>query len=236
MVSANVGCGDQADLGNYLIWAADHETGSSSQWDPGPDADGTSIVDSEVSDEHAHSGSYALLLTGSEGEFSYGAGFDFNTAREAYFSAWFYLPEAPTGLDPWTILQFASRGSGCPGPGETCAGIDVQLRSLVSGDVLFYLLSHEPDVLQPPLSDPPYYLPVERWFQVEVLYKRATDHTGRFHVWVNGVPLFRFEGWRTADFDNLFWGLGNPSEAGAELYVDDAAISLIPVTPTGSFQ
>src|SRR5690606_27016917 len=159
-----------------------------------------------VSEEQAHSGSYSLRLEGSGDAPMVGDGFDFNLLREAYFSAWYYLPAAYAGIIAWPILGLASRGSGCSEPSFTCPGVEVMLRSLQSDQLLLYLFNSEPDVLQPPLSDPPVYAPIERWFFLEARYRRATDHSGRFHVWIDGQPIYGHEGWRTAEFDNLFWG------------------------------
>lgn len=228
-----VGCGDGIPLGDYLLWHADHEAGDLNEWSQ-PGIEGDSIVDATVSDEHAHRGTYSLRLANTGAESSIGAGFDFNVTREAYFSAWFYVPEAYEDIESWLVLGFASRGSGCTDPDELCAGVDLRLRSVPSGDLVLYVFNSEPDALQPPLSDPPYFVPIGRWFHVEVRYRRAVDHSGRFHVWLDGKPLFRFEGWRTAEFDNLIWGLGNPPREGALIYADDAAISEIGITPQGT--
>ena len=232
------GCGDSILLGDYLLWHADHETGELSEWtEPrieGSSSEGSSIVTATVSDQHAHRGNYSLELANTGAESGIGAGFDFNVEREAYFSAWFYLPEAYAGIESWLLLGFASRGEGCTDTDDLCAGVDLRLRSVPNGDLVLYVFNSEPDALQPPLSDPPYFVPIARWFQIEARYRRATDHSGRFHVWVDGEPLFRFEGWRTAEFDNLFWGLGNPPSEDARIYADDAAISEIGVTPEGA--
>jgi hypothetical protein len=227
-------CGETADLGNYVVWSANHETGDTSQWQAAESESGV-ILNASVSDEHARSGGYSLRIASTGPMANVGAGFDFNTLREAYFSAWFYLPSAFAGIEEWNLMGFASRGEGCPGPGTTCPGVDVKLRSLPNGELLLYVFNDERDVLQPPLSAPPVYVPVARWFHVEARYRRAVDHAGRFTLWVDGTPEFGFEGWRTAEFDNLFWNLGSPPEAASspELYVDDAAISRIAVTPSG---
>jgi hypothetical protein len=223
-------------LGSYLIWQATHETGDSSEWQVTPDGATSVVLSATVSSQRAHSGRYSLMLTSSDTT-PIGAGFDFNSVEEAYFSGWFLLEPGYDAATPWSIISFASRGQDCTGPEETCAGVDVRLRSVPTGQVLLYLFNSEPDVLQPPLADPPTYVPMARWFHLEARYKRAIDHNGRFHFWMDGKPLFRFEGWRTAEFDNLLWYLANPppSESGAAqvLYVDDVAISHIAVTPTG---
>lgn len=227
------GCGDSILLGDYLFWHANHETGDPNEWAE-PGVEGSSVVNASVTDERAHRGNYSLELTNAGTESSIGVGFDFNVVREAYFSAWFYLPEAYTDIESWLLFGFASRGSGCTDADELCAGVDLRLRSVPNGDLVLYVFNSEPDALQPPLSDPPYFVPIARWFHVEARYRRAVDHSGRFHVWVDGEPLFRFEGWRTAEFDNLFWSVGSPPTEPALIYVDDAAISEIGVTPEGS--
>ena len=233
-----VSCGDPIDLGNQVIWHADHETQDISEWQAATKFGGAYTGTGTVSSEQAHLGSYSLKLV-STGDDAIGAGFDFNLARQAYFSAWLYLPAAYSGIESWSFMRFSSRGEGCSGAESTCAGVDVRLRSLPDGELLLYIFNSEPDVLQPPLSDPPRYLPVARWFQIEARYKRATDHSGLFHLWLDGVPIFRYEGWRTAEFDNLLWAFGTPPSPDGEspvLYIDDAAISHIAVTPRGDLE
>lgn len=234
---ATAGCGEPLDLGSYLIWYADHEVGDLSQWD-GPEGGATPEGVGELSDEQAHSGTYSLKLVGPAGaDPAVGAGFDFNERREAYFSAWYYIPEVhPTNFG-WSILRFWSRGEGCSGPEDLCDGVDIDLRPLPNGDALLYLFNAEPDVLQPPVSDPPVYVPLARWFQLEVLFRRAPEKEGRVWVWLDGTPVYRFDDWRTVEYDNLFWSVSNtclPSDGStAVVYVDDAAVSAVPVTPNG---
>lgn len=227
-------CGETADLGNYVIWSADHETGDISQWQT--EDESGAILNASVSDEQARSGEYSLKIVSAGPTPNVGAGFDFNAQREAYFSAWFYFPGAFSEIEEWSLMGFASRGEGCPGPGDTCPGVDVKLRSLPSGEMLLYVFNDERDVLQPPLATPPVHVPVKRWFHVEARFKRAIDHSGHFTLWVDGAPEFGFEGWRTSEFDNLFWSVGSPPETteAPVLYVDDAAITRIAVTPSGS--
>lgn len=234
LAASLTGCGDRIQLGDYLLWHADHEAGDASEWSA-PGIAGSSIVSAKVSDERAYRGDYSLELANTGAEAGIGAGFDFNVSREAYFSAWFYLPEAYSDIESWLVLGFASRGEGCSDADELCAGVDLRLRSVPSGDLVLYVFNSEPDALQPPLSVPPYFVPIGRWFHIEARYRRAVDHSGRFHVWVDGEPLFRFDGWRTAEFDNLFWGLGTPPSEGALIYADDAAISEIGATPEAEF-
>ena len=231
-------CGEPIDLGNQVIWYASHESGDTSEWEAAAEFGGATSLIGTTTDEQAHSGEYSLKLTSVDSD-AIGAGFDFNVVQEAYFSAWLYLPAGYAGISSWSFMRFSSRGEGCSGPESTCAGVDVRLRSLPNGELLLFLFNSEPDVLQPPLPDPPRYLPIARWFQVEARYKRATDHSGRFHLWLDGAPVFRYEGWRTAEFDNLMWVFGAPrtsDQAAPVLYIDDAAISHIAVTPTGTLE
>jgi hypothetical protein len=116
-----------------------------------------------------------------------------------------------------------------------CAVVDVELRTLPDGKVAIDLYNSDPEFLRPPLPNPPLYIPVQEWFHVEALFRRAADSQGRFYLWVNGAPVYGFEGWQTAEIDNLFWSVSNSGQIAdtTTLYVDDAAISLIPVTPDG---
>jgi hypothetical protein len=57
---------------------------------------------------------------------------------------------------------------------------------------------------------------------------------------MDGEPLFRFENWRSVEHDNLFFSVSNtliPRDGTTSvIYVDDAAISAVPVTPDGKFE
>ncbi len=232
------GCGDPIDLGNQVVWHADHEVGDTSEWTTRED-EGQVLLNASVSEEHAHSGSWSLRIEPAA-EPTIGAGFDFNELSEAYFSAWYFVPEANAAIHQWPILGFWSKGEDCTGPNGMCAGVDVNLRSLPSSDVLLYLFNSEPDVLQPPLSNPALHIPIARWFQVEVRFKRSTEHTGFVRVWVDGKPVYSYDGWRTAEHGNLFWGIQSPPEGDGSdapvIFVDDAAISRIAVTPSGDLE
>lgn len=231
-----LGCGDRLELGSYVLWYADHETGDLSQWEAARESDGDVTLAAEVSTDHAHSGSYALKLSGAAPPLEFGAAFDFNRVPHAYFSAWFLMPE-PVTTDGWPLFEFASRGEGCSGPAATCVGVEVLVRRLPNDEMLLYVFNDEAEVLQPPLPDPPRTIPLGSWFHLEVRYRRATDTSGSFDLWFDGTPLYHYEGWRTAELDNLIWGIVNPPSNEGEspvLYVDDTAISTIAVTPNGS--
>jgi hypothetical protein len=118
--------------------------------------------------------------------------------------------------------------------------VDVNLRPLPNGDAVVYLFNDEAEVLQAPVSEPPVYVPLRRWFHVEVLFRRAVDNSGRVWLWFDGEPLYRFEKWRTSEFDNLYFSVSNtlvPEDGSTSvIYVDDAAISAVPVTPDGELK
>jgi len=232
------GCGPTLDLGSNLIWATDHESGEPDDWT----ADGQGGLDSdstmgtvEVADGPAHSGKYSLKLTGLAMSDTVGPGVyrELQAPPDAYYSAWYYLPGPYQTNSQWTIQKFLSRlDSGIK------QGHDLNLRTLPGGQVVLYLFSHDPAYLQAPLADPPAFVPVETWFQIEVLYSPRTDETGRLLVWLDDRLVYDLEDRRTAGSNDVLW---NPCNVGEDvqpsppiLYLDDAAISLVRVTRDGT--
>jgi hypothetical protein len=234
-------CGPTLDLGSNVMWATDHESGELDDWY----ADGkggllpmdgaNSTV--EIADDRAHSGRYSLKMTDLAMSDSDGPGIyrELQSPPDAYYSAWYYLPQLYQTNSQWTIQKFRSRSDA--DPSAISHGHDLNLRTLPGGQVVLYIFSHDPEYLQAPLSDPPAFVPVETWFHVEVFYRPRTDETGKILVWLDDRLAYDLEDRRTTGSDDVLWDPCNIGEdiqpAPPILYLDDAAISLVRVTREG---
>jgi len=136
----------------------------------------------------------------------------------------------------WTIQKFQSRSD--TDPEQIGHGHDLNLRTLPGGQVVLYVFSHDPAYLQAPLADPPAFVPIETWFQIEVFYRPRTDETGQISVWLDDRLVYDLRDRRTAGSDDVLWTPCNIGEdiqpAPPRLYLDDAAISLVRVTRDGT--
>jgi len=234
-------CGPTLDVGSNVMWATNHESGELDDWYA--DGKGGLLLDSanstvEIADGPAHSGQYSLKFTDLAMSDTDGPGIyrELQAPPDAYYSAWYYLPRLYQTNSQWTIQKFRSRSDA--DPEQVSHGHDLNLRTLPGGQVVLYVFSHDPAYLQAPLADPPAFVPVETWFQIEVFYRPRTDETGRLLVWLDDRLVYDLEDRRTTGSDDVLW---NPCSIGKdiqpsppELYLDDAGISLVRVTRDGT--
>jgi hypothetical protein len=232
-------CAPRLDLGSEYLWSAQHETGDLSEWlldgKGGSSADppDTSL---SVSTDFAHSGKYSVKLSNA-------AVSDYETTRlwrqddypeEAYYSAWYYLPQAYLTTNDWTIMQIRA-----PVPGDPTVlslFMDVDIRSLPGGDMILTVFDHRPQYLRATTPDPAVPIPVGSWFQIVVYFRNVADDTGRFTLWQDGQLLYDLR--RPSGFNQIVYFTPcsvseNLSPASSVIYVDDAAVSLAQVgSPT----
>jgi hypothetical protein len=227
-------CRPVVDIGSNVLWFADHETGDLSQWS----ADGRGGVSSGmgrsgVSTTQARSGRYSINLPRSstvdvwrEGVFP----------REAFYSAWFYLPHDFQKITSWTIMTF---GSFNVDAGTRDEKTILNLRTLPSGDIVLFIFDDRLPYLQYPLAVPPAVVPVTKWFQIEVFYRSVDDDTGRMTIWIDGVEVYDVTNRPSGTPSGVYFGLGNIPDVvtpSSEILTDDAAVSLSRVTPSGVFK
>jgi hypothetical protein len=237
---ATSSCGPRLDIGSDVIWATDHESGELDDWYAEgkggllrDDADSPGVI----ADGRAHSGRYSLKLTNLAMSDTEGPGIyrELQAPPDAYYSLWYYLPRLYQTNSQWTIQKFRSRSDA--DPEAISHGHDLNLRTLPGGQVVLYVYSHDPAYLQAPLADPPAFVPIETWFHVEVFYRPRKDESGQIRVWLNNRLVYDLEDRRTAGSDDVLWNPCNIGQdiqpAPPELYLDDAAISLVRVTRDG---
>jgi hypothetical protein len=238
-----------ASSGPAVLWSADYETGDDSQWD-GVWISGD--ADSQIVSSPVHSGAYANALTihNADGNGSspgvrmtyQGRGLadktdPTNLPDEAYYSAWYFIPEF-VSVDWWNIFQWKAGYD--DGSGRTARALywhDLD----EYGDELFLELqtrvTPEGDWVKgwaDTLAVSPVPIPLGRWFHLESYYRWDASGNGQITTWLDGTRIWDVAGLTTEfdwDFDvyrrewtvNSYANRTTPSNH--TIYVDDAAVS-----------
>lgn len=231
------GCSSQLNLGDSILWSAEHEASDLAEWMA--DGKGSHAADGPdtavaISTDFAHGGTHSVKLTNA-------AVAEYQSAslwrqdeypEETYYSAWFYLPRSFQTTAAWIIVQLRVPAEGDAG---TTLLVDVGLRSLPGGEMILTVFDHRDEYLGSPTPDPALPVPVGRWFQIETLYRNSAED-GRLTLWLDGKLNYDIQrpfGLHRA----VHWSIGSQTMAltptSSTIYVDDAAISLTRVTPSG---
>ncbi len=175
------------------------------------------MVDSPV-----HSGQYAAeitLVTGTDGGDQpqgrcYRQG---KLPAEAYYGAWYLIPEPVTDAGPlWNLFHFRSDStpSGLWDVHLTSrpAGLSLELYSrFLSGDARY----------SPPV-------PIGRWFHIVLYLKRAKDTSGAVALYLDEQKVVEFTNIITDDSDSARWYVGNLANdlnpPKTTVYLDDVTI------------
>jgi hypothetical protein len=250
------GCNRPLGLGTDIIWSTDFETGDLSAWSAPPGTGGSylSFTDAgalnpslTVSSEQAHSGHYSLKVASSAslpepGTLPPGGGGVYKEGlfpQDAYYSAWYYIPQAYVTTTNWNILRFRGVVDSDSGvDGGLSDLLDVSLVSQPDGSMTLYLVDARHQYLTSPLPDPVPIVPVGSWFQIECFYRNTTDPSGRLTVWLDGAQIYDVErptGPSAAVYFTPCSLVYNLVPTDAALYIDDVAISFTRVTPGGVF-
>ena len=231
-------CSDPLALGNDLVWTADLERGDLTQWTADGTGDTLLPTDSsiEVSTEAAHRGAHAIKLVNPAAWDNRDEGpelfHDAGVLNDAYYSAWFLLPE-DYHLEPqMTLMRLRSRDTS---DGELFNGEELQLRSLPVGGYVLQIFSNNAGFLLEPVADPAPRIEAGRWFQLEARFEPQSS--GRLRVWLDGVLAYDLTGRPGASGAQMVLGICNVAEAAKPaplvLFVDDAAVSLSRVSVSG---
>ncbi len=232
-------CNPHLNLGNSILWSARHETGDLSEWTEGgkggtaADMPDTSLA---VSTDFAHTGRYSVKLTNGAVSMSEDAHLwrQDDYPAEAYYSAWFYLPRAYQTTADWSLVELQVPTNGDSGViGQL---IDIDLRSLPNGDLILSVYDHRAAYLRSPTPDPALLVPVGQWFQIETFYRNVNDDSGQLTVWLDGQLNYDIHR-PFGSNSTVYWTVSSKtyglSPAESTIYIDDAAVSLTRVTPTG---
>jgi hypothetical protein len=248
------GCGQDLNVGSDVLWSSRFEVGGNSfpEWtsvpfgfgSAGPVPDPTTPDQPntiEVSGEHFHpgQGKFAAKLTISDtADNTAGIGASLvqngGLPDQAYYSAWYYLPQSVSVGLYWVIMKF--RRAVPDAPGTAAELFDVNLTNPSPGVMGLRLFDHSipPTQAQPKVDSNS--VAVNAWFQLEAFYRAAADNTGHLTLWLDGKPILDLSeptgpaGWVAWDVVSVGYAL-NPEPA--ILYVDDCAISNTRIGLTG---
>jgi hypothetical protein len=142
--------------------------------------------------------------------------------KAAYYSAYFFIPEAPRMAANWNLMHFRS---------PPFRGLwDVSLDLADDGSLSVSVFDHLRMRRLPGTGVPP--VPVGAWVQLEAYLLRATDETGEFAVYQDGELALSLSDLSTDEGSADEWYVGNLAVAltPAEntVYVDDIAIREAP--------
>jgi hypothetical protein len=236
------GCGPQVDIGSNVLWVAQFETGTVSEWTgvPGGNAVATPTPPNTiaVSTMYAHHGQYGAELTidaGPDGtQENAGLIRKGNLPVEAYYSSWYYLPTTVTVGNYWIIFKLRLR-TDANDPSTEDEFYDFELTNTASGEMTVRIFDHRTNT-DIPLEVPAPIVPVSYWFQVEAFYRNVNDASGQLVFWLNGQEIAKVSG-PMAPTPWVEWDVVNVGEVltpnTVVVAVDDCAVSLSRVGLTG---
>ena len=237
-----VGCGQRLDVGSDVLWSARFETNDFSEWSSVPGGAATAFPAPPntivVASEHAHHGTYAAKLTidAGPGGAQENAGFRLagGLPVAAYYSAWYYVPETVTVGGFWTVFKFRMR-TVADDPTSDTELYDLDIDTAPGGEMTLQLYDHRAGNI--PLDVQGVVLPVGAWFQLEAYYRNAPDTTGRVTYWLDGQQIVDVAGHPMSPNAWVEWNAVNVgvnlTPAVVNLFIDDCAVSLTRVGPTG---
>jgi hypothetical protein len=203
-----------------LLWSADHETASFSEWLS--DGDGIQYEQRTgqlaISNERAHSGTHAFTasITTDSNELQQAMMGRNVNLRDGRYGAWYLLPEAPRA-DYWVIMKLSN--------GSATDRFDLDIEARAGGDAHLRLFEHPNTWLTEPAS---VAFPIGRWVHVEVLYRSTPDGDGRLVVLQDGAQVFDTGPRATASDDRVTFYCGSASRFVApspfHLFIDDVTI------------
>jgi hypothetical protein len=235
------GCGERLDLGSDLLWTARFEDDSLAEWSS-VTGGGTFIMPGsntvEPTAERVRNGKHAAKITvtarSDGGQATAQLERNGNLPDQAFYSAWYYLPQGATVAGYWVLMKLRIRTQ-VSDPSSDVELFDIDLQSLPSGEMALAIYDHSQGG-RLTLGPSEYVVPTGVWFQIEVFYRNANDATGRLTVWLDGREVADVAkptgppGWAA-------WNVGSVVEQITPqtviVYVDDCAISRTQVGPAG---
>jgi hypothetical protein len=144
---------------------------------------------------------------------------------DAYYGAWYYIPEQREGIVNWNLLHFQG--------GDDLHNLwDVSIEpDDASGKLKLYVLGK---FSMGPVSqdEPPTLITTGAWFHIEFRWRRRSDATGRVSLYQDGKLIIDLPNLITDDTTWGQWYVGNLANsltpATSTLYVDDISIRPAP--------
>jgi len=147
---------------------------------------------------------------------------------EAYYGAWYYIPEVATNKDNWNLFHFQG---GNVDSGSQHFLWDVSLVNGPTGDLtlrVFDDLQQDKDKNGVATKS----VPIGKWFHVVFYWKRAKDTSGEVALYQDDERVVDLTNLLTDDTDWGQWYVGNLASAlqppQSTVYVDDITIRATP--------
>jgi hypothetical protein len=235
------GCDPRLDAGSDVLWAALFEGDNFDEYN-GPPSGYTSAFPAPsavaASADRPHRGKFGARLTidaGPDGvQENAGLVLDTGLPEDAYYSAWYYLPQSVTVGTFWVIFKFRMQ-TVADDPASDTELFDLNVDDLPSGALTLRFFDHRTGTDIPPdVPDP--IVPVGQWVHIEAHYRNRPDASGRLTFWLDGRQVLDRAGamaptpWVGWDVVNVGQNLTPSLNV---LYVDDCAVSLRRVGPDG---
>jgi hypothetical protein len=145
---------------------------------------------------------------------------------EAYYGAWYYIPESATNMGLWNLFHFVG--------GNDNHGLwDVSLVNGSTDGSTGALNLHVFGFLNKTVGDGP-PIPIATWFHIVFYWKRARDKSGEVALYQDGTRVVDLTNIVTTDADSGQgqWYVGNLASAlqppRSTVYVDDITIRATP--------
>jgi hypothetical protein len=233
------------DLGSDVLWASTFEGGTFDEWTGFSEGSGSANADPAppntiaVTTTYAHRGRYAAELTidaGPDGtQENTGLTIKGGLPVQAYYSAWYYLPQTISVGNFWILFKFRLRTDANDSSTEN-EFYDLELVNAADGSLTLLLYDHQSGADVPIIAPAP-VVPVSVWFQIEAFYRNAQDDSGRLTIWLDGRMVVDVTGQPMAPTPWVEWDAVNVGEnltpSTAVVAIDDCAISLSRVGPAG---
>jgi hypothetical protein len=142
--------------------------------------------------------------------------------RAAYYSAYFFIPEAPTAANNWNLMHFRGGNGVQPADGTW----DLSLARQADGSFQLFVYDHFRPLVRPTTNLPS--VPIGEWFQLTAYLNRSTDATGELAVYQDGELGLRLTDLVTDKGAYGEWYVGNLAVSltpeNTVIYVDDVTI------------
>jgi hypothetical protein len=143
----------------------------------------------------------------------------------AYYGAWYYVPASAQNTNNWNLFHYQG---GVPGQPLTSLWDVSLVNQGAAGPLHVVLFDFLSGMTVESSTAPP--IPLERWFHVEVYFKRAEDASGEITLWQDGVLAADLTGLETDPTDWGQWYVGNLANGleppASTVYVDDVTVAL----------
>lgn len=243
-IRAPIGAASSA-VNPAIVWQSGMESGDTTDWTEhqfGEAVFDAGVAATTISDERAHTGTYAIrqeIDTTTAGDhaariFRWRDADGNPLPTHGFYSAWLYLPQYHDDVGGfWNLVQFKDHD------GETADPIwTLNIESAGEGRLQFYWFHHgsysgESNFsVENDIDD----LPLAEWVHIETEYL-VSESAGVVRTWINGEVWLEATDVRTIESTDheLHWSINNYSNgldpASSVLYWDDAVIATERIGP-----